>query len=142
MNATDAKRPAVAVCEPGEVAGWIGLADATLLGPEPIALPPEVAERLRLYGPRAEMPLYVAAGVLRVGKQAAWRYTQRDPASGAVVLGHRKGTGGKVLVTGADLAAFIAATCSPPVPTTGARSRSDDSRARQAAADARRRHAL
>jgi hypothetical protein len=157
MNKTQQqeKRELVA-CEPRDVAQWIGLENAALLGSEPILLSADLVERMKLYGDRTELLPNDAAAVLRVGYKGLMQYLQaerkvRKNQGGRtvkttirrdVVLGCRRGSGGKVYIPAADLAAFIVATASPPIPTTGFVTRVDLVASRRAAAETRARHNL
>jgi hypothetical protein len=130
-------------CAPASVASWIGLADATLLGSEPIELPGETVARLQRSRALTELTARCAAAILRIGDfKQVLRLTNTGLRRAGVRLGHRKTTGGKVVISGADLAAFIAATATPPVPTTGIAPRADQLAADRAAAEARARHQL
>jgi hypothetical protein len=149
------KAPITQPCEPRDVAEWIGLSDATLLGTEPILLSPETVERLKLYGARVELPAADAAAVVRIGYKSLLAYTQAErraekkPAGKGrprmipreIVLGRRK-AGGRVFVGAADLAVFIMATRSPPTRTTGAIPRFDAAAARRLAEETQRRFNL
>jgi hypothetical protein len=126
-----------AVCEPAEIAGWIGLTDATLLGTEPITLPAATVERLKVYGPRVEFSRQEVAAILHVRMKQVTLYLQADRK---IVLGHRRTSAKKPVIGAADLAAFITATVKPPVPTTGMRSRTEDAELQRRLDEGRARH--
>jgi hypothetical protein len=132
-------------CEPHDVAAWIGLADASLLGTEPIRLPASTVERLKLLGDRVELTTGEVGAILRVSKWRVRNYClpADEAGRGRPVLGYRRSMPGAPLkVVAADLAAWIVQTRNPPVPTTGAPPRADLARARQAEEEVRRRHNL
>lgn len=123
------KTTPIIYCEPCDVASWIGLTDASRLGTEPILLDRPTVDRLELHGPRVELTPGDVAAILRVGPKQVRAYIRTDRK---VVLGHRHTPAGKVLICAADLAAFVNATVSPPVPTTGSRVRADQAAIRRA----------
>ncbi len=138
--------------EPSEVAGWIGLADASVLGTQLIELSAETAEKLRAQGARAELTPNEAGAILHASDNQVRMYTLSERVTRrngkvrkearAVVLGHRHTTGGRVRIPAGDLAAFIVATTSPPVRTTDSLGIMDMVAARTAAAQACKRHNL
>lgn len=131
-------------CTPAEVAEWIGLADESLLGPEPIDLPASTVGRLKKNGPLVELTVAEVGAVLRV---SVWRVHQfaanpNEVAGGRPVLGYRQASrGGRRLIAAADLAAWIALTRVPPVRTTGVPAPSDAD-ARRVAERTRKQHNL
>lgn len=132
-------------CDPSEVAGWIGLADSSRLGTEPIALPAGTVERLRKHGTRVELTAHEAAAVLRVDTKSVHLYTRPKTKNGSprhVVLGRRVAVGRRVLILASDLATFIERSAEAAVPTTGTRPRVNEAAAKRVAADCREEFSL
>ena len=133
--------------EPSQLAGWIGLENAGLLGAQPIRLPESTVERLRDFGVRAELTTGDVAAVLGVTTTTVRSYTCpertiRREQGRAVVLGHRFAASGWIFISAADLAAFITQAATPPVSTTGAAPKVDVAEAQRAMGRARRKHNL
>ena len=125
------KTKPVTYCEPRVVAEWIGLVELTLLGTEPIPLAASTVERLKLHGELVELTPGEVGAILRLTRFAVVKLTQpvriyKNRKKGVegqsvprrVVLGHRQADE-KLLISGADLAAWISLTHLPPVPTAG-----------------------
>ena len=127
------------LCEPFDVARWIGLGDASVLGAEPIRLTAAGVEKLREFGDRAELATKDAAAILRSYPSTVHKYTREGQT---IRLGHRYGTSRVLLIPAADLAAFIVQKLKPPVPTSGRAPKPDIAASRRAVADAARRHNL
>jgi hypothetical protein len=110
-------------CSAADVATWITLSDTGLLGPEPIPLPASTVARLKEYGAIVELTSREAASILRVSEWRVRTFSDApdEVAAGRAVLGYRQPSPkGRRLIVAGELAAWIALTRKPPVPTTGA----------------------
>lgn len=138
------KARSVEAVEPDELAKWIGLADPSLLGTEPIPLPASVVGRLKEYGKRVELTTDQAAAILRLSPDRVYQLcAPRAKGDNSPRLGYRQVTArAPILILAGELGAYIAATRKPRVPSVGIAIVTDGKAGRAAFDRAKAKHKL
>lgn len=121
-----------------DLAELIGLDDASLLGTQPIDLSPETIDKLRRFGPKAELNTHEVGRILGVSHNQVGNYCL---ANSPPKLGHRRSSR-VFLISAASLAEFVKARNKPSVPTSGHRPAIDTKRAKASEGRVRARHNL